>query len=102
MPFCAFVSDQQMSLCLKAIFESLAPGNSYVVSLYPAPIRQMATCDIGRGNRDNRQRGRRNTGGADSTHCALLMRALALVLSQHFRPTGNDVGITPSSLPLCD
>src|SRR5437879_12455656 len=50
----------------------LAPDNSYVVSLYRAPIRQSATRDIGRGNCDNRQRGRRNTGNADSAHNAFL------------------------------
>jgi len=50
MTFCAFVSDQQMSSSLKAVFESLAPGNLYRVRLYCAPIRKLATSDIGRRN----------------------------------------------------
>src|SRR2546428_776833 len=74
MPFCAFVSDQQMSLRLKAILESLAPDNSYVVSLYPAPIRQLATCDIGWGNVNNPHGRRRNSENATSTHSAFLTK----------------------------
>src|SRR3954469_10695703 len=71
MSFRAFVGDKQMSSCLKAILESLAPGNPYVVCLYGAPIRQSATGDIGRGNFNNRPRGGRKAGkaDADSTHC---------------------------------
>src|SRR5258705_10616033 len=97
MPFCAFVSDQQKSLCLKAILESLAPDNSYVISLYPAPIRQLATCDIGWGNVNNPQGGRRNSEHADSTHSAFLLRALT---RRHSSTQANDDGITQSSLPL--
>jgi hypothetical protein len=37
-PFCAFVSDQQMSLGLKTVLERLASDKSDVVSLYAAPI----------------------------------------------------------------
>src|SRR5258708_8619014 len=47
---CAFVDDQQMSPSLKAVFESLAPGNLYRVRLYRAPIRQAATTNIARRN----------------------------------------------------
>jgi hypothetical protein len=45
--FCALVSNQQMSSRLKTVFESLTPGNSDVVSLYGAPMRQSAVSDIG-------------------------------------------------------
>src|SRR5438045_210569 len=71
MSFCAFVSDQQMSSCLKAILERLAPGNLDVVCQYCAPIRQSTTGDIGRGNFNNLPRGGRKAGkaGPDSTHC---------------------------------
>src|ERR1700722_1991133 len=52
--FGAFVSDQQMSSRMKAVFERLAPGNSDVVCLYCAPMRQSATGDIGGRNVDDR------------------------------------------------
>jgi len=41
MTFCAFVSDQQMSSSLKAVFESLAPGNLYRVRLLLRPNSQV-------------------------------------------------------------
>src|SRR6266478_9768247 len=50
--FRAFVSDQQMSSRLKAVFESFAPGNSHVVRLYCAPSRLSAAGDIRRRNVD--------------------------------------------------
>src|SRR5258708_23932613 len=54
LPFCPFVGDQQMTPSLKAVFESLAPGNLYDICLYDAPFRQSATRDIGCPNFDNR------------------------------------------------
>src|SRR5713101_5848686 len=39
MSFCAFVSDQQMSSSLKAVFASLTPSKLYRVRLYCPPIR---------------------------------------------------------------
>src|SRR6266849_1401705 len=47
-----------MAPSLKAVFESLAPGNLYDICLYDAPIRQSATRDIGGRNFDDRQRSR--------------------------------------------
>src|ERR1700751_6133022 len=66
MPFGAFVGDQQMPSGLKAIFESLAQGNSYRVGLYRTPIRQPATSNIGRRNRYDRWRRGRKAGKADA------------------------------------
>jgi hypothetical protein len=71
IPFCAFVSDQQMAPSLKGVFESLASGNLYRVRLYDTPIRQSATRDIVRRDLDDRSRRGKNPGKADAdiTHC---------------------------------
>src|SRR5882757_9627953 len=94
-----------MSSCLKAILESLAPGNPYVVGLYCAPIRQSATSDIGRGNFNNRSRrgGKTGKAGADSAHCCspdagIDSRPRPASFSTGCMP--YDGGITSSSKPF--
>jgi hypothetical protein len=63
-----------MTPSLKAVFESLAPGNLYDICLYDAPFRQSAARDIGWRNFDDRWRnwGMPRNAEADFTHdCAL-------------------------------
>src|SRR5437879_13519409 len=103
MSFRAFVGDQQMSSCLKAILESLAPGNSDVVCLYCAPIRQAATRDIARGNFDNRQRGGRKTrrADADTTHgCSPEAGIDSCPRSAFFPPGVTTVEVKGESKPM--
>src|SRR5712691_1084523 len=92
-----------MSSSLKAVFESLAPGNLYRVRLYCAPIRELATSDIGRRNFNDRSRrgGKTRKANADVTHSCSpdtcigpLPRPAVFLLAY-----GSDGGITLPSKP---
>src|ERR1700712_5457259 len=65
-----------MPSSLEAVFESLAPRNSYGVYLYRAPIRRLATNNVGRRNVDNRWRGGMKARKADTDviHCGSQMK----------------------------
>jgi len=55
--FGALVDDQQMPSSLETVFEGLAPGNLYRVSLYCTPIRQSAMGDVRRRDFNERWTG---------------------------------------------
>src|ERR1700733_9292697 len=57
MSFGPLVSDQQMSLCSKAVLDGAAPGNLYGICLDSSPIRQSAVNDIGWRNLNDRTMG---------------------------------------------
>src|SRR5882672_12023052 len=66
-----------MPSSLKAVFESLAPGNPYCVCLYCAPIRRLATINVGRRNFDDRWRDGTKTRKADTDvihYCSQMKR----------------------------
>src|SRR3981081_3550675 len=93
-----------MPSCLKAIFESLAPGNPYVVCLYCAPIRQSATSAVRGGDFNNRLREGRKTrrADADTTHCCSPDAGIGSCPRPAFLPPArmaNDGGITPPTKP---
>jgi len=94
-----------MAPSLKAVFESLAPGNLYDICLYDAPIRQSATRDIGGRNFDDRwrSRGMPCKAEADITHdCAPeyghgLLSSAGVSRLVH----GNDGGLIKAVIASC-